>query len=571
MLGQQRGFTLIEIIIVVTVIGILSTMSVLGFTQYQTDSRDAQRASKATVIAEALEKYYDENGEYPGCKSVTQPAETVTQSILIGASVDSLQTPQGTGNSIRCEDLTELEGDYFAYVGGDTSPACTDGPACLVFTLQYEKESDGTIESIESRRTASITGAPTLTCSNATFDTVGCQWSTVEGANSYELARATDVGFATGLVIDPVVENEKTASDLDTCTQYHFRVRAVSASGPGSWSSSVPKKTLCPMYAPSCSATADSTTQITVSCDPVSGAEAYNYQIDDDLSFSFAPQYTTASTFWEFDSITPGKTWYFRVQAVGADDISSWSNTEATTPISAPSISATADSISQITLSWGAVPGAVSYRYQIDNDSDFSSYDQYSGTGTSRSFTGLNPGTTYYFKAQTVGTDTSSAWSGPANATTPNPVLSAAKACSDDYNIRPVYRIYLRLDETAYNIPANSSTVMWTAYRYSTNAAWHTWNQNAGHSHSIVVNGSSVKSGASKSYRFLNSYAVNSYEQLYGTSTAKTNTYDRGWITVAHNADGAKTISASVSDNFTGGQVPGIASCSISFSLSDLR
>lgn len=48
----------------IAVIGILATITVVGFGRYQADGRDTQRASDASIIVEHLEKYYRANGEY---------------------------------------------------------------------------------------------------------------------------------------------------------------------------------------------------------------------------------------------------------------------------------------------------------------------------------------------------------------------------------------------------------------------------------------------------------------------------------------------------------------------------
>jgi type II secretory pathway pseudopilin PulG len=106
------------------VIGILSTIGIASFTGFQTDARDTQRSSKATILAEALEKYYDKNGEYPGCLAVSDTnASTVTTNVLPGIQSDVLLTPKspvGTTNSIQCTDLTTSAGqpDIFSYMGG---------------------------------------------------------------------------------------------------------------------------------------------------------------------------------------------------------------------------------------------------------------------------------------------------------------------------------------------------------------------------------------------------------------------------------------------------------------------
>ena len=67
---NRRGFTLVELIVVIVVIAILATLATLGFNRYLEDGRDNRRTANATTIAEALEKYYDKNGEYPSCANV---------------------------------------------------------------------------------------------------------------------------------------------------------------------------------------------------------------------------------------------------------------------------------------------------------------------------------------------------------------------------------------------------------------------------------------------------------------------------------------------------------------------
>lgn len=754
MSNMRRGFTMVELLIVIAIIGILTTIGFMGFGKYQADTRDNVRANRATIISEYLEKYYNKNGEYPSCPDLTTDPNTVKTDTLKGINTGVLITPQkptNEDNSIKCSDLTDAsQGDYFAYVG-DGSVTCTSGVSCLEYTIKYISESTDSIEKIDSRHQTDVKTSGNignLTSSATGFTSINLTWQSIDNASSYTLQRASDINFSTNLDSSSVSGLSSSITGLLYDTKYYFRVQPTASSSTGNWSNTtnsttwsigtpstsisattdtaftqtwnstahaasylfqcstnntvwdsscqgttsattyayasnkIPGKTyyvrvqgvngsyngpwsnianatttisapsgtatinsttqiteswgaisgavdyeiwlddnssfsspagysttstsraftgLTPgktwyfkvrargantnsgwsgtdsatttISAPVCSATTNSTTQITESCTATSGAVAYNYQVDDNSSFSSSAQYSTASTSWASGGLTPGKTWYFRVQAVGANTYSGWSGTDsATTTISAPSISASSNSMTQITASWGAVSGATSYSVYYANNSSFTGQVGYNTTSTSRAFTGLNPGTTYYFRVYSLGANTNSGWSGTASAATPNPVLSGWAPCSGAYSIRPVYNIYMRLNETAYDIASNSSTVEWTVHRVGTNNAWTgTWNQNNGHSHNVVVNGTSVKNGASKTYRYYYAYANGAYEQLYNTSSANVNTYDRGYITVAHNADGAKTISASVSDSF-GGQTPGNASCSINnYVLSDLR
>lgn len=63
---QEKGFTLVELMIVVVIIGILVAIAVPIFNNVQTGA--AQRAHDANLrtIDGAIMMYYAENGDYPG-------------------------------------------------------------------------------------------------------------------------------------------------------------------------------------------------------------------------------------------------------------------------------------------------------------------------------------------------------------------------------------------------------------------------------------------------------------------------------------------------------------------------
>ncbi|MBU0975099.1 type II secretion system GspH family protein [Patescibacteria group bacterium] len=59
------GFTMIELLIVIVILGILSVIGLGAFTSAQTKSRDSHRKSSLSGIATALEVYYNDYGGYP--------------------------------------------------------------------------------------------------------------------------------------------------------------------------------------------------------------------------------------------------------------------------------------------------------------------------------------------------------------------------------------------------------------------------------------------------------------------------------------------------------------------------
>lgn len=62
---SQKGFTLIEMIVVVAIIGILTTIVLAALNQARAKARDADRYADLKQVQLALEIYRDVHGEYP--------------------------------------------------------------------------------------------------------------------------------------------------------------------------------------------------------------------------------------------------------------------------------------------------------------------------------------------------------------------------------------------------------------------------------------------------------------------------------------------------------------------------
>lgn len=69
---KSLGFTLVELLIVVGIIGILATLLMANFIGVRQRARDAQRKSDIRQIQSALEIYRSDIGSYPGKVSVGQ-------------------------------------------------------------------------------------------------------------------------------------------------------------------------------------------------------------------------------------------------------------------------------------------------------------------------------------------------------------------------------------------------------------------------------------------------------------------------------------------------------------------
>lgn len=65
-LNSRKGFTLIEMLIVVAIIGILASIVIVGLGPAQKRGRDARRIADMRETQTALELFYTKNGHYPG-------------------------------------------------------------------------------------------------------------------------------------------------------------------------------------------------------------------------------------------------------------------------------------------------------------------------------------------------------------------------------------------------------------------------------------------------------------------------------------------------------------------------
>lgn len=581
MVNRKLGFTLVELIVVIVVIAILATIGVVAFSKTQADSRDAARSTRATIISEALEKYYDEHGEYPSCSQLTQLSSTVASSVLKGIDTAVLKTPtqEATDNSLTCDDLTSpSDGDYFSYTG-DSSSTCTGpaGSACTLYTLKYINEGTGEIASISSRRKTGLSASdvPVISVSASGLTQLSVSWTAISGSINYTVQYSTTSTFpADPTVLDANTSSSgtfatgsstsKAISSLTYNTQYYIRVRAENSAGPGNWSETKTVTTRKIGDIASVTGTTDNSTQVTFSWTSSTNASSYTLEYSTSAAFTSPTTVNTSSLTTTLTGLTTGTTYYARVRGVNGTYNGDWSSTAtAIAGLNAPSLTATAASTTSINLSWPALTAATGYVLERSTSSSFSSITTTTidgGATTSSTASSLIPATTYYFRLRgTIGS-----YQGPDSTTksavtlTPNVVLSGPQYCSGAYSGRPAFHLRLQLQEVSYNLTANTSNVSWSLYRIRVSTYSGTYDQTKTWPWSVNINGSSW-SGSSNSIVFKNNSAIGATESIAS-----------GSLTVTHNTDGTKTISFSASDG-PGSNIFGSASCSSTYTLSKLR
>lgn len=91
--NKAKGFTIVELLIVIVVIGILATLVIVTFTGIQQKARDSKRKTDLNALDSHAEAYYASNGYYPTLKDL-QTASFLSTS-LKGFDPSALTDPKG--------------------------------------------------------------------------------------------------------------------------------------------------------------------------------------------------------------------------------------------------------------------------------------------------------------------------------------------------------------------------------------------------------------------------------------------------------------------------------------------
>lgn len=135
---KQSGFTIVELLIVIVVIGILAAIVITTFTNVQKKGRDADRKADVQSLASQAEVYFAENSKYP----------TATELAGIqGVTADLLEDPNGATTLITdADEVPAANSSTYQYAYILTPEGCDNGANgdCTDFTLSANLESDAT-------------------------------------------------------------------------------------------------------------------------------------------------------------------------------------------------------------------------------------------------------------------------------------------------------------------------------------------------------------------------------------------------------------------------------------------
>lgn len=414
---KQNGYTLVEIIMAICVMGILFAMTVIGYNGWRHSVIVVQVKSDLNTVASAMESYRNlgKNG-YPADISILPDFVNSKGVLLSGGSND----------------------------GGKTY--CVNGASSEDNTVHYHIMSNVSPQD-------GVCGPLNLVAVSVGTNDVELSWDEVAGAESYSVQRASDSAFTSSMSQSNFSSETATINGLTPNSKYFFRVQAVIGEVGGGWSnvveattSSVTQPTSTPTVTASYSEPNVIASASSVICTVGTTQYSFDYKIHNGSVQGDWVGYSTWSSTPSFSQVAnQGYKYDYRARArCYVNDLAfsgevTGSDIQYTHPISAPaSPTVTASTVGNTTTwSWPSVTCAVGnvnyqYRYTIQPAGSDSGWVNH-GTNTSQGFTTATQGQTYKLDVQarcTNTNDTTGTWSGSGSVSYYNeaPAASVASA-----------------------------------------------------------------------------------------------------------------------------------------------
>jgi prepilin-type N-terminal cleavage/methylation domain-containing protein len=136
---KQQGFTIVELLIVIVVIGILAALVITTFTGIQQKARDTERTTDIKALHGQIEAFYASKGFYPSLADMNNTSSATWRTDnMKGLDQEALKDPKGTGYTLVA---TQTANAYAYTVTNAAGTSCeADDTTCAKYTLTSTNE-----------------------------------------------------------------------------------------------------------------------------------------------------------------------------------------------------------------------------------------------------------------------------------------------------------------------------------------------------------------------------------------------------------------------------------------------
>jgi prepilin-type N-terminal cleavage/methylation domain-containing protein len=134
---NSKGFTIVELLIVIVVIGILAALVIVQFTNVQARARDAERKSDIRALQSKVAEYYALNGNYPTALSG-----------ITNLPADACKAPGGSGTCASPDYNYKSFKTGTAVATSSTSDCDNTTDNCVSYIIYTPNSGSGAMETI---------------------------------------------------------------------------------------------------------------------------------------------------------------------------------------------------------------------------------------------------------------------------------------------------------------------------------------------------------------------------------------------------------------------------------------
>jgi len=357
-------------------------------------------------------------------------------------------------------------------------------------------------------------GAPAAPTANAATNITSsgftANWNSSSGATGYRLDVSTSSAFSTFVsgFQDLDVGNvlTRTVTGLNAGTTYFYRLRAYNAGGTSGNSATISLTTAVSAPAAPTANAASNITSTGFTANWSSSSVATGYRLDVSTVNTFS---SFVSGFQDLDlgnvlsrsvsGLSAATTYFYRVRAYNTGGTSGNSGIiSVTTTVGAPSVptanAATNVTNTGFTANWSSSSGATGYRLDVSAVNTFGSFvsgfqNLDVGNVVSRNVTGLNSGTTYFYRVRAYNGGGTSTNSGTISLTTTSPTVQVT------IQTNPIGRTFT-IDGSTFSTTQTLSWTTGSSHTISTTSpqsgttgmqfVWSSWSDGGAISHSAT-------------------------------------------------------------------------------------
>jgi prepilin-type N-terminal cleavage/methylation domain-containing protein len=138
---RNQGFTIVELLIVIVVIGILALLVITTYSGIQAKARNSKRASDIATIQTQLEAFFQNKGYYPSLADMNQTSSsTWLKDNMKSLDPTALSDPSDTSNQ-KLANTTDPSKKYGYVVTTSDDQSCeSDDTTCAKYTLTAKYE-----------------------------------------------------------------------------------------------------------------------------------------------------------------------------------------------------------------------------------------------------------------------------------------------------------------------------------------------------------------------------------------------------------------------------------------------